>query len=90
MSERTLHPMTVPGRPAMTCLLVLAVATVLAPGASAQQFNTDNYLSMPYGTATFVITHGARNSTVVNSFWRRSGSSSPWPTCSGNGGPTRR
>jgi len=67
MSERVLHPMTGPRRPAVTFLLALAVATVPSR-ALAQQFNTDNYLSMPYGTATFLITHGTRNSTVVTSF----------------------
>lgn len=47
---------------------MLAAVEFLGPSAQAQQFNTDNYLSMPYGTATFLITHGARNSTVITSF----------------------
>ena len=34
----------------------------------AQQFNTDNYLTMPQGTCTFVLTAGQRNATFINSF----------------------
>ena len=34
----------------------------------AQQFNTDNYLTMPHGTGTFVLTTGERNSGMVSSF----------------------
>ena len=34
----------------------------------AQQFNTDNYLTMPHGTSTFVLTVGERNATFINSF----------------------
>jgi len=33
-----------------------------------QQFNTDNYLTMPHGTGTFVITGGERNSSFISSF----------------------
>lgn len=34
----------------------------------AQQYNTDNYLTMPHGTGTFVLTTGERNSGMVSSF----------------------
>jgi hypothetical protein len=34
----------------------------------SQQFNTDNFLTMPHGTGTFVITTGERNSTMISSF----------------------
>ena len=34
----------------------------------AQQFNSDNYLTMPHGTGTFVLTTGERNSGMVSSF----------------------
>lgn len=34
----------------------------------AQQFNTDNYLSMPYGVSTFCLTVGTRNAMVLPSF----------------------
>jgi hypothetical protein len=37
-------------------------------GAEAQQFNTDNYLAMPHGTGTFVLTHGQNYSMLLNSF----------------------
>ena len=35
---------------------------------NAQQFNSDNYLAMPHGTVTTVLTGGMRNSGVVASF----------------------
>lgn len=35
---------------------------------NGQQFNSDNYLTMPHGTGTFVITGGERNSTIISSF----------------------
>jgi len=48
-------------------LPVLIVLTVIVPG-NAQQFNSDNYLTMPHGTCTFVLTGGQRNAGFVNSF----------------------
>ena len=39
-----------------------------AAGATAQQFNTDNYVSMPHGTGTFVLTTGQRNAGMISSF----------------------
>lgn len=47
---------------------VIVAMGLLAPAARAQQFNSDNYLTMPYGTATFVVTHGQRSSTMISSF----------------------
>ncbi|SIN73216.1 hypothetical protein [Algoriphagus halophilus] len=47
-------------------LVVLIVGFVVQ--TKAQQFNTDNYLSMPHGTGTFVLTAGQRNSNFVSSF----------------------
>jgi len=36
--------------------------------AEAQQFNSDNYLAMPHGTATFVLTTGTEYSGLLTSF----------------------
>jgi len=36
--------------------------------ASAQQFNSDNYLSKPHGVATLILTYGQRNSILMNTF----------------------
>lgn len=50
----------------------LMLTFILLPGfvneAKAQQFNTDNYLSMPHGTGTFVLTTGQRNAGMASSF----------------------
>lgn len=46
---------------------LFALGIFLSPGM-AQQFNSDNYLTMPHGTGTFVLTAGQRNATIVNSF----------------------
>lgn len=53
--------------------LVFVIITVILLQAnenmvSAQQYNSDNYLTMPHGTGTFVITSGQRNSTLLMSF----------------------
>jgi len=49
--------------------IVVFIALLLsARAAYAQQFNTDNYLTMPHGTSTFCITAGERNSTLLMSF----------------------
>ena len=45
-----------------------ALLTINAYRAESQQFNTDNYLTMPHGTGTFVITAGQRNATLLSSF----------------------
>jgi hypothetical protein len=50
-------------------LFLLAVAAgAVAPGAAAQQFNTDNYLAMPHGTGTFLLTYGQSYAVLLNSF----------------------
>lgn len=47
-------------------LLILAVFPILS--ASGQQFNSDNYLTMPHGTETVVLTTGSRNAGFATSF----------------------
>ncbi len=49
-------------------LLLVVGLSFNSNNAVAQQFNTDNYLVMPHGTGTFVLTAGERNSTMVSSF----------------------
>lgn len=60
------------GRRRWPIALALSVVLGLLLGADeraeAQQFNSDNYLSMPHGTGTFVLTHGESYSTLLNSF----------------------
>lgn len=46
----------------------LLVFLVIVNDANAQQFNSDNYMTMPHGTGTFVLTAGQRNSTMIMSF----------------------
>lgn len=36
--------------------------------SKAQQFNSDNYLTMPKGTGTFILTAGQRNAGFISSF----------------------
>lgn len=50
------------------CLLVFYLLPGVLNRAVAQQFNTDNYLTMPHGTGTFVITAGQRSATLLSSF----------------------
>lgn len=49
---------------------VTLAATLLAlPGSiTAQQFNSDNYLTMPHGTGTFLLTTGTEYSGIMMSF----------------------
>lgn len=47
---------------------LLVVPFFFSPKLMAQQFNSDNYLTMPHGTGTFVLTTGERNSGMVSSF----------------------
>ncbi len=47
---------------------LLVVLFCFSHNLLAQQFNTDNYLTMPHGTGTFVLTAGQRNSGMVSSF----------------------
>lgn len=49
----------------ITTGLTLILLSVMG---KAQQFNTDNYFTMPHGTCTFVLTAGQRNATFINSF----------------------
>ncbi len=46
--------------------IILCVFSVIT--LRSQQFNSDNYLTMPHGTGTFVLTTGERNSGMVSSF----------------------
>ncbi len=55
----------------MKCLKWLCaflIFTVAVRHSQAQQFNTDNYVSMPYGVATFCIVAGERSSLILPSF----------------------
>ncbi len=50
---------------------LLALATILPAvtgNLTAQQFNSDNYLAMPHGTGTFVLTTGTEYSGIISSF----------------------
>ena len=49
-------------------LIILIMFLLSLSSVKAQQFNSDNYLTMPHGTCTFVLTAGQRNATFVNSF----------------------
>lgn len=57
------------GNPATTRflpVLLLAAALLLAGGpASAQQFNSDSYVTMPKGTLTAALMTGQRSSTII-------------------------
>ena len=48
--------------------LFLFVVVLSFTSVKAQQFNTDNYLTMPQGTGTFVLTAGQRNAGFISSF----------------------
>ena len=45
-------------------IVVFIVLLLSVSAVYAQQFNTDNYLTMPHGTGTFVLTTGERNTTM--------------------------
>ena len=47
--------------------IILFIAGASVP-VLAQQFNTDNYVTMPYGTETVVLTSGLRNSGFAASY----------------------
>lgn len=49
-------------------LIVLLPFSLITLNGFSQQFNSDNYLTMPHGTATFVVTTGQRSSTLLGSF----------------------
>jgi len=47
---------------------VVFVAALISKPTQAQQFNSDNYLSKPYGVATIILTTGQRNTMFMNTF----------------------
>ncbi len=49
-------------------LIILLFAQVLFTPSMAQQFVTDNYLAMPHGTETVVLTTGQRSANITTSF----------------------
>ena len=49
-------------------IAAVIVLLLSASAAYSQQFNTDNYLTMPHGTGTFVLTTGERNATMYSTF----------------------
>ncbi|TDQ19304.1 hypothetical protein DFQ04_1125 [Algoriphagus boseongensis] len=48
--------------------LIMTYFLVLGTQIKAQQFNSDNYLTMPHGTGTFILTYGERNATMYSVF----------------------
>ncbi|MEQ8303108.1 MAG: hypothetical protein RIB47_06930 [Cyclobacteriaceae bacterium] len=53
-----------------SCLALVFPITIsfVTPDALAQQFNSDNYLTMSHGTTTITMTAGERNSGTILSF----------------------
>jgi len=50
-------------------VLIAAVLCIVATNSlRAQQWNTDNYLTMPYGVSTFCVTVGERSALILPSF----------------------
>jgi len=49
-------------------IVVFIVLLLSVSAVNAQQYNTDNYLTMPHGTGTFVLTTGERNATMYSTF----------------------
>jgi hypothetical protein len=47
---------------------LLALLVIPPRPAAAQQFNSDNYLSKPYGVATIILTAGERNTMWMTTF----------------------
>lgn len=57
-----------PYRRRRTSSLHAAVALLMLPASgAAQQYNSDNYLAMPHGTVTTVLTLGTEYSTMITS-----------------------
>jgi len=59
------------GRGPLGAPLVLGALLITGLGpraAEAQQFNTDNYLAMPHGTGTFLLTYGQHYAVLMSSF----------------------
>lgn len=48
------------------CIILLALSTTDL--VTAQQFNSDNYITMPFGSETVVLTSGLRNSGFAASY----------------------
>lgn len=53
-----------------SCLTIIfaSISFLTFLDTRAQQFNTDNYLTMPHGTATILLTAGGRNAGTAASF----------------------
>ncbi len=51
-----------------TCLMACALALLAWSPASAQQFNSDNYLSKPPGVSTIILTIGEQSDMVMTTF----------------------
>jgi len=49
-------------------LALAAILMALTGNVAAQQFNSDNYLAMPHGTGTFLLTTGTEYSALMMSF----------------------
>lgn len=49
-------------------IVVFIVLLLSVSAVYAQQYNTDNYLTMPHGTGTFVLTTGERNASMYSTF----------------------
>jgi hypothetical protein len=52
----------------LSAATLLWLGTLVAEPAFAQQYSSDNYLSKPHGTATIILTAGARNSMWMTTF----------------------
>lgn len=48
--------------------VVFIVLLISMQSVYSQQYNCDNYLTMPYGTGTFVLTTGERDATTYSTF----------------------
>lgn len=51
-----------------TSTLIIIMLFILKKPINAQQFNSDNYLAMPHGMATFCITTGTEYQGIIPSF----------------------
>lgn len=49
-------------------ILLFCVYMMMSGLLSAQQFNSDNYVTMPYGVSTFCLVAGQRSSLILPSF----------------------
>src|SRR5262245_24413682 len=54
--------------PRWLVVIAMLVAMTGVRSATAQQFNSDNYLSKPHGVATLILTAGDRNDMIMNTF----------------------